>query len=136
MSLCSIPVCRHFAVHIRNTQMEYPFLDCTAHHLACTVQPPGHTGMGASVYIYSCGVVEYWANQNVSTPDLYPLKHQQRIQLLGKRRRGRNMKSIRLPLEDILFINCFYRVGKRVPMPPSPDSLININHLQKQCFCT
>ena len=40
-------------------------IGCTVHHLACTEKPRGHTGMGESVYICSCGVFQYCAIQNV-----------------------------------------------------------------------
>ena len=33
------------------------------YHLACTLQSRGQTGMGVSVYIFLCVVVEYWASQ-------------------------------------------------------------------------
>ena len=45
--------------------------DCAVHHLACIVQLSGHTGMGASVFICLCGVVEYLASQNARAPTLF-----------------------------------------------------------------
>ena len=38
----------------------------TVHHLACTAHSWGHAGVGTSVYICSCGVVQYCAGQNAT----------------------------------------------------------------------
>ena len=59
-----------FPVHIRgihkwSTHSCVP-LTCAVHHVPCTMQPRHHTGVVASVYICSHGVVKHCVSQNVA----------------------------------------------------------------------
>ena len=60
-----------FSTHKEHTRMHTPWLytavGCAVHPVECTVQPQGHTGMGASVHTCSCEVMEYCANQNATS---------------------------------------------------------------------
>ena len=52
-----------------HAQREYPFVNapgCEVHHLACTIQTRGPHKSGGSVYICTCGLMEYCASQNVT----------------------------------------------------------------------
>ena len=78
----------HFPVHIRgvhkqNTHLRMP-LGCAVHHIAYTVQPRGHIGMG-QVFTFACGgVVEYCAGQNaIPDPKIGQTEPTKRHQISG-----------------------------------------------------